>query len=343
MTTLFCDKLTGKIFRWNDKSIESKTINYGDPLSLEYVKIRLVTNKFNFFRKNRIMVIDNIKSNQTKEIMSDSITYYDDNVLPKKFTDGNPNKYFDIEEFDPTKYGCPYFYYTPSYQNNGIVFTTRIFKIDSDDMAQKLFNCLHNIFTVGSKIPNYGLLCQLADNIVIDASDMLTKLFDGGKQLTNNHVINFEYDNEDKKIYIGYYLCLPNVLEPQNIDKIISNFRIEDQKLIRINSKGDKVEFGDTYYLIELKNIKRIDLNDFDYSASSNELLLSLKKSDDHGVEKFSKITKDASDMDLIKQIFELYSKDDKNSVEIKNLYNHLHDKNWFKMNFPKISDIIFK
>lgn len=343
MTTLFFDKEIGKLYKWNDKEIVANVIKYGEPLTLEYKKIRIVSNKFNWIRKNRIMLIDNIRTIQTKEISADCISYYDDDVKPKKFLDGNPSKYYDIEDFDPTKYGNPVFYHTPSYQNHEISVTTRAFRIDKDEIADDVFGCLHNIFTVGSKIPNYGIVSSMAGLIVDDASKIIDDLTNGGKQITKNHILIFRNDDEDRKMYVGSYLCIPNLDDPNNLYKLLQNYRVEDDRLIRINSKNEKVEFGDTYYIIQLSNIERTDLNDFDYSSSSNDLLKSLNRSENTGIEKFSQCTKDATDLNLIKEITDLWKKDPEETDKIKSLYLHLHDKDWFKENLSHICEKILK
>ena len=337
MTTLYFNQIENKFYKYND-NINSIKIKYGEPITIEYIKLRIVSKKFNRFFKNRIMIIDNIKTIQTKEITADSISYYDENVIPNKFKDKNPNKYYDINDFDPTKYGNPIFYHTKAYQNNDIYLTTRVFKIEKDEIANNIFGCLHNIFTIGSKIPNYGILANIAEVIVDDANKIFDDLNNSDKQIIKNHIISFKSSN----IYIGKYICLPNITDHSELQKFLLVYNLIDDKLIRINNKNEEIEYGDTYYIIEITNNERDDLNDFDYSASSNELLKCIHKSDQMGIEKFSKCTKDASDLNIIKNITELWDNNPEENSEIKVLYNYLHDKKWFDINFKHIKDKIF-
>jgi len=76
---------------------------------------------------------------------------------------------------------------------------------------------------------------------------------------------------------------------------------------------------------------------DFDFVASSNELLSELKQNSSSSLDKYSCISKNSSDMENIHNIINYYKEN--NIQKAKALYSHLQEYNklFFKEHFKEI------
>ena len=85
MTTLYCNKSTGKLYRIDERlgtKFSTSLIKIGDAVTIEYKRIKITSDQFDTFGTTDVMITTSVKSIQTKEKTMESITYYDKNVKP---------------------------------------------------------------------------------------------------------------------------------------------------------------------------------------------------------------------------------------------------------------------
>lgn len=338
MTTLFSDK-DGNLLKWNTK-INDTTIKIGDTLTIEYKRIKIVSKNFDLLGKSQVMVINNVKFTQTKEKMMDTITYFNDDAKPEgKWY--NRKKSINIGPFDPSDYGNPVCYFTPGYKGSIITIRTKFWELDDANKITQTTNIIQDFLKIGSTVPNpYGPYFQIADDIVGISGKILT-CFVKHSELSDDHIIEFRIDEENKPFFEGYYLCLPEMPSNQKneIKEIIKNYFIDDDNiLIR---KDNSEEYNSTYFVFRVSNNARNDLIDFDFAVSSSDLLNKLNQKHEDFIPDIIKISRDAYDMDLVQKIYDAYDNNDLNLVSA--LYKSLHHtkKQWFNKAFPIISDKI--
>lgn len=320
-----------KIIKWDNK-IDSNFINFGDPITIEYKKIRIVTS-FNKFFKNKIMILNNIKDKQTKEKAIDSITYYDEEVDYKTEKD---YEYYDISDFDPSKYGNSICYYNCGYENNNINIVTRFYKIKNSHFIENALSSVGKLITLGSVIPNYGILFSIAGKIVESTENIISNFKNNGKKIVRNHVITFRNNDPIKPFLKGLYLCIPDMDDENLIEDIIKNYYVENYCLLKKDSDNLIEEYPNNYFILEVSVGERKELLDFNFTASSNELLENISHKSENSLNEFLECSKNSSDLNLIKKIITEWN-DNKDPKIIKSMINHLHDKEWFKENFSEI------
>lgn len=342
MTTLFYDlnelnKTGGKLLKLDSKvNIDNHlaAINIGDSLTIEYKRIKIVSDKFDWFGNSQLMVVNHIKTVQTKEKTVQSITYFDDDVKPK-----GPwyqkLKSFAVGPFDPSEYGNPVCYYTPGYQGDVITITTKFWEIDDATKITGITGDIQSCISLGTSSANpYGVYFQIADDLIGVGAKILTA-FVKHSELADEHILELRID-EGVPLLEGLYICLPEVTDLNERNIIIQNYHIED--LILVKSENDKlIEYNKTYFVLKLSKAIRKDLIDFDFTASSSDLLQKLNQKDESFVKTLVQTTRDAYDMNLLQEISEAYSQ--KNYPLVKALYNHIHPakKEWFDVSFPDI------
>ncbi|ARF10251.1 hypothetical protein Hokovirus_1_130 [Hokovirus HKV1] len=334
MSILFYDKIDNTLCKFkknkHNTSLHDKDIiNYGDPIVFEYKKINIRSKYFNMIGSTNIMITNNIKTIQTKEITQDSITYYDKNVYPKgSFTD----KYrtYSINTFDPSEYGNSICYYTPGYNLGTIIMATKFWKIVDDNIIDMIGNLIKFIT---SNTPQLVPYITLIDGVVDNTTSILS-LINDNKPLIDTHIIEFNQDN----LVAGIYICLP-LLSVKELQDFINDWYLDTNSYTIIKKNDENLtEYDDTYFILEVSKNNRNDLLDFDFSASSNELLDKLHKNIDVSIKDFIQIAKNANDTDYIKQIIELMN-NTIDKAKIKYLYNHLSKNNqsWISQMYPDI------
>lgn len=329
MTTLFCNR-AGIIFKWDENlhpDENNKNVNIGDYLTFEYKRIKIVSSKFDFFGKSKIMIVNYVKSVQTKEQTLQSITYYDTNAKPKG---SKLNKYrsYAIGPFDPSDYGNPVCFFTPGYQGEVITLTTQFWEIDDADALQNTSSGIQSCISLGeSSVNPYSIYFQIADEAVGVSSKILTSFIKHDK-LSEDHVTEFRID-EGVPMLTGLYIGLPGVDDMNERNKILSEYHIEDFQLLKniVCPDGTKklVEYNSTYFILMISTRPRTDLIDFNYAASSSDLMNKLNNEPESFISSLTSVTKDAYDMNIISQISSILSSDSTDSKNIvKALFQHL-------------------
>lgn len=336
MATFYFDKIDNTIRKWNENLFATK-ISTGDSITVEYKKIRVAT-CFNKHMKNKIMVLNNIKDKQTKEKSEDSIIYYDDDLVYKKCSKG---EYFDIGDFDPSKYGNSVCYYNPGYQKNPINIVTRIYKVDDSHIIGEIVSAFGKLISLGSVVPTYGVFFSMAGQIVQSTETFVSKLKENSKKVTENHVLTFRIDDNTKPFVCGSYLCIPDMDDENQMEEIIKNYYVEDNCLLKKIGNNIEEYYGN-YFIMEVTSGIREDLLDYNFTASSNKLLMSINGKDEVGLKQFLDSNKNASDCSIIKNLTAEWKNPGKNIDSLKAMYNHLHDKDWFKETFPHIFNDLF-
>lgn len=327
MTTLFLNE--GKLDKVNNVI---PNIKYGDPVTIEYKRIKLVSSKFDILGKSQIMIVNYVKTIQTKEKTLQSITYYDENVI----TDESwykRKKSFAIGPFDPSEYGNPVCFYTPAYQNEEITINTQFWEIDKGNAVRDTLKVAQNCISLGKATP-YGTYFEIANELVGSSGKIITS-FIKHKEMSKEHI--FEFNNENMSV--GTYICLPQVKDINIRNYIIENYHIEDNMLVR--KVNDLIEeYGETYFILEMCKDKRDDLASFDYVSSSAELISLFNEKNDNFLTKFNDSMDAAYNMQLAEKINEAY-KDNKMDV-VNALYQHVPEgkKAWFDNLFPHIKPV---
>ena len=121
---------------------------------------------------------------------------------------------------------------------------------------------------------------------------------------------------------------------------ILKDYHLEDYQLLK-EVNDQLVEYDKTYFVIRISANEREDLLDFDYMASSADLLNKLNGRAEDFVPSLLDTTKKAYDMGLIEDIITAYQEKDINMT--KAIYNHLSEdkKEWFNSLFPNITNDI--
>lgn len=325
MTTIF---YKDKLEKWS-KFLPYNKIKYGDPVIIEYKRIKLVSTKFDIFGKSQIMIVNYVKTVQTKEKTVQSITYYDENVIPNEPW-YKKKKSFSIGPFDPSEYGNPICFYSPGFQNEEIIINTQFWEIDKDSVLKDSFKTLQGCISFGNVTP-YAPYFELANELVGYSGKIITSLIKH-KEMSKEHIIDFENDD----IYIGTYICLPLVKDVNVRNKIIQDYYVEDDMLLKI--ENDKIiEYDDTYFILEISSQKRDDLASFDYISSSAELISLFNENNSNFMTKLNNSMDMAYNMGLIEKINEAYQNNDMVIANALAKHIPLAKKNWYKTLFPNL------
>ena len=335
MSVLYCNQDEGSLYKINS-NIEYPTITVNNPITVEYKKIRIVSNDFSKFIDNKIMVVNNIKNTETKDVANDDITYFDENAKYQKL-DGKD--YYDINEFDAAKYGNPICYYCPSYNSEVITITTKFYKLKFDTPVDKVLNYMQSILSVGSLIPNYSVYFSVAQDSVSELASIISDLNDGIDLLVPHHTFQLRNDDKNQPLLVGNYLCLPDVTDDNTLNIIMNNYTINNYKLIGKTITGEIVEYMGSYFILHVDNQQRPDLNDFDFVSSSNSLLKALKNGEQDALDKIISAMTDSSNLTFIKNIINEYKSNPTSFTGIQNMFNLLSTdaQSWFSTSFPQI------
>lgn len=333
MSTIYSDE-DGKLYKWSKKLVGQQTINVGDPITIEYKKIKIVSKKFDFFGSSEIMVVNNIKTQHTKDKTVETVAYYDDDVSP----DRKRNKFIDstgiytIGPFDPAEYGDSVCYFTPGYCGSNITITTKFWELNDPSGINKVTGLIDMGLGAASSIPTYGTYISLANKVIDIGSKILTGMIKH-RLLADDHIVEMG-DKTDKPFVTGRLICLPNVTDKNQLKEIIATYYVDDNTLVKDISNDKVEEYNDTYFILDVSNSKRDDLLNFDYAAMSSDVINKLNNKDDTVVKDVIDLTKSAFNMQTFDQIFSAYKTGD--NQLIKALFNHIpvDQQKWFTGTF---------
>jgi len=387
MFTLFGSKITGKIYKWKSNLLSSfdsfhnnntqllqmpssfeethKPILPGNPITIEYKKIKIVSDNFDRFGKSQLMITSNVQTEHTisSRPILDNIIYYDKDVAPYNVI-GSNKKYHVINNFNHNKYSNPICYYNPGFtHNNTVTITTKFWEVDDPSFVTKAINYFKQILYFTNYVPTpITSYINIADNVIGSAGNLLISLI-GNKELSKEQTIEFSGSNTNKPVMVGYYVCLPNVNDINIINEIVNKYYLEDDMLIKKTDNGELIEFNDTYCIMEVSNEVREELHDYEFITNANNLINNIIKhhkessledkglyqsvidkkdniatdNQDCDIKEFIKINKECEDFKTIKKINQMINDPNIPPHMIKSAYNHLSYENklWFNCFFP--------
>lgn len=344
MTTLFCDITKGAIYEWNEKlTANYAPIKTADPISVEYKRIKIVSKKFNKIGTSKVMITNNVKTTQTKTQALDSVTYYDDNAKP--IGKWNKLRSYVVQAFDPTQYGDPVCYYNSGYANETIIIASNAFVIEEPGILCDITNFVSNILSTASTVSSLDPIVVPYITVGQTATSMLSTILTDlvkNKQLTNTHVIEFNNIDPTKPFLPGTYLCFPNASDLNFAQTIIKSYYLLEGALVKAN--GDQVEeYDGSYFIFEVGNIARPELNDFDFTASSNTLLTQLHQNSTSSVDSFMALSQNSSDLQLVQQLCSGIADSSVTASIGKSMYNHLSPatQSWLQTNLPNVYNTV--
>lgn len=340
MTTLYCNKATGKLYQIDERlgtKFTNSLIQVGNPVTIEYKRIKISSNKFDTFGTTDVMITTSVKSIQTKEKTMESITYYDKDVTPTGSWISNAKRDYIITKFDPTEYGNSVCYYNPGYGGNTISIATKFWNINDSGYIKTVTSYIKDFISVTKILPTpIAPYISLVDGIIDNTTAILVNINDN-ELLEQTHLTSFSNSYEYEPFLAGFYVCLPTINNLNEIDFIIKNYCIRENTLVKKisadnNGKTEEeleeeasVEYSNSYFILEIGTKPRPDLVDFDFAASSNDLLSNLYRNETGSVTNFVKLSNDANDLGIIKQIHDLMTNNKGlDNGKFSSLYNHL-------------------
>lgn len=344
MNTFYCirskDKGDYVPTDWHSDNVTDENrnnlIKISDPLTIEYKRFHIVSKSFDFFGKSEVMIVSHIRNAQRKERSMENIVYSDEDVKPKKV---NGRETFSIGPFDTSKYGHPIFLHTPGYQGTVITVTTKMWELDQPSKFTDVMKAISSGLGLIEPLSPYFVIVDKVLNIA-------TSVISGTihhDELAPPHTIELRMDDPDHPLLTGKYVCIPYMSNLTSKYDLLDNYYIEDNLLV----DADYNEYPHTYFIIEISKNKRDDLADFDFTASSADLLTKLQRGvNDKSSDELIKINRDSYDytlIQLIKDSHDKWIKSEKNSGvydQATALYKQLRGetKKFFDENFPSIS-----
>lgn len=359
----------GKIYDWSSDPVsqleigedekERLYIKKGDPLTCEYRTISVVSNKFDKWTASEIMLVNYVKNSITskKDRAMESITYYDDDFVTETvIIGGEEYRKAKIGPFDSSEYGHPVCFHTPGYKGSTINITTKMWEVNENTALKKVLESVkQGIGMVGTATASPYL------NIASTAFGISSQILVGyvkHEELCKNHTLELRMDSDNHPLLVGKYICIPGLRNLNKKKNILENYFLKDNILVRFDEEGKYREYVGTYFVIKVTNDEREDLTDFDFTASSADLLGKINTgtySPNEMANSVLKIQRDAHDLGLIKTVQNDYStymkavKNMANADEIEDYKNELiasyrqlngssdNSREWFDANFPEI------
>lgn len=337
-----------KLSSWKH-DLSLATIKVGDPLTVEFKRIHIISKEFDFVGKSEVMVVNYVKNKASKDRVIEQITYFDDDASTKSVN--MLNKSYSIGPFDGSEYGHPVCFHTPGYEGTVINITTRFWDIDDPSLFQQSMNLLQSgLSIVGATLPAYGVYFTIADEALGVSSRIISSAIKHD-ELTTPHIIELRIDDEQKPLYNGKYVCLPGLTDLNKRNQILENYFLEENVLLKKDNKGKYIEYNDTYFILDIHNKVRDELMDFDYTASAADILKKLygDEQDTQSLhQEIVELAKNSYNLGLIKVIqkkYNEYLKSDNNTNlfnELKALYNQIpkDQKGWFDETFDYITKL---
>jgi len=297
-------------------------VQVGNPITISYKRIKIVSDNFNKFGTTNVMITTTIKTVQTKEKIMESITYYDKDVKP--LGNWNDTRSHVITKFDPTEYGNSVCYYNPGYGGNNINIATKFWNISDSNCIEAITSFVKGIINLSISTTPIAPYISLVDGIIDNTRAILISI-ETNELLEETHLTSFSGSCDEEPFLMGTYVCLPTINNSNDIKNIIKNYCVSDATLMKKSDPNTcSEEFSQSYFIFDVSCKERSDLKDFDFTASSNELLKNLYKNSTDCINDFIKISNESKDLNIIKQIHELSEDNISNKGLFNSLYNHL-------------------
>lgn len=334
-----------------------RRISVGDPLTVEFKRVRIVSNKFDMFGKSEVMIVNHVKNRATKDRAMQQITYYDDSADTKRIAKSKGiggKKSYTVDVFEADEYGCPIVIHLPGYESTIIDITTQFWEIDDTHMIADITGLIQKgLSLIGAAVPGYGAYFTIASGIAGVGSRIIASAIQH-RELAPDHTLQLRMDDAKKPLYVGIYICVPGT-DINEMDVIARDYIVRDYQLLRKNaSTGLWVEYEGTYFVLNISNDKRADLADFDYTASASDILSKLyNPSTDNTQALHADIVNLASDsyklglLKILQQKYATYVATPETSADragqlavLKALYNQIpkDEVDWFNSTVPQIA-----
>jgi len=345
MNTFFCE-LDEEQYNyipteWS-KNSKGKRVKISDPVTIEYRRIHIRSDEFDLFGKSEIMIVSHIRNAQRKERSMENIVYSDDNVKYSKTENGD--KIFSIGPFDTSKYGNPVFFHTPGYQGTVLSITTKMWELDSPDKLISFTNMLRKGVGLVTSMSPYFVV---ADKMLEISAAVVSGHINHDK-MCKSHTLELRTD-KDKPFMEGKYLCVPNLQTVKSKRLLLQNYTIEDNMLV----DKEYNEYPHTYFIVEISTNERDDLADFDFMASSAELIDKFQRTVEYS-DILVNVNRESYNYQLILLVKESYDKwvnniDSSSDESLRDttlaLYKQLRDetKKYFDETLPEVYQALYK
>lgn len=334
----------GNLYTWC-KDLKTPLVKHADPVTVEFKRIHIYSNRFDKFFTSEVMVVTHVKNAASKDRVLEAITYFDDDaaIRKKDFFSGT----YSIGPFDASEYGYPVCFHTPGYQETVITVTTKFWELNDSKIYTQIINFIKKGLNMLS-IPGYASYITVADAVLDVTSNIITDVIKH-VELVPEHTIEFRTDSVNNPFYTGTYVCFPGMNSIAVKNKIRDEYTLCDYILI----DKDQNEYSGSYFVIEISNKPRNDLADFDYTSSTADILKKLNTNGNGNVTEelsnsISALARDAYDLALIKLIrtnYENYIKTQSNDDKLETiaLYKQLQKSSqidWFNQQYPEIQQL---
>lgn len=288
----------GRLFDWDrSQLITDDEVKIGDPLTIEFKRIFISSKKFDKFGPSEILIVNHVKNKQTKDRTLESIVYYDDDAKTKGSVLGK--KTWGITRFDASEYGNPVCFHTPGYLGSIITITTKFWEVDKYSSISSIIGGIGSALHLVSKTNPYLEIASTAANytsIILNGAVHHSELDD-------EHTIEFRLDSSCP-LLPGKYICIPNA-DINEKNRVISDYFIDDNLLLKAVGEKDNFifeEYKKSYFILKVTNHERTDLADFDFIASSADILREVNGDK----EKVLQANRDSYDLNILKEIKKL-------------------------------------
>ncbi len=327
-----------QLYNLNNLPVGVTLIKVGDPLCVEYKSINIVSSKFDRIGKSEIIIANNVKNVASKDRTVQSVTYYDEDARVIKKHIGSSKGVYKVTNFDASEYGYKTCAYFPGYQGTALSITTKMLEVDDYSSLSKVFKLLTlGVSSIGQL--SGSPLIPLVNEAMLLCSTLITNL-DAYTELCEEHTLAL-YTGAP----VGLYVCIPELTDINLKKKLIQDYIVEDLGLYQVIN-GIYSEYNDSYFILEVSNQPRKDLCDFDFAASTADVISKITSKDVNVTDQIVTLSRQAYDMGLIQVVTGAYqtylaSGLDVDKQQLVALYRQLASGpmlSWFNGHFPGIA-----
>jgi len=303
---------------------EYSSIQEGNPISIRYLHF-FFNSKDLHQEKNEIMITHHIKTEATKDIQSEIVTYFD-----PKFKVGKEGKKH-LPSFSAARFGHPLIYYSKSYNKEEITITTNTLKLHNLGGIVNISKILTNVVPIAIGAATGAasggamlVLTPILKNIMSESSlkkfgKQLQELLFPTKSLASQSNIALKFTVPYKpKLQSGRFVFVskdPKKKMPKNFMK---NFKLSKRNTLVNNQNSEYTD--SSYYVIQVNGKKQEKFESFEYAKGSADLLSKLNRRDKTGISELlsdlTNLIKSNEDLKAIKELQKLKGKTDSKSTE---------------------------